>query len=235
MTGRAIMKPVIMRRVIKGAGGSARVFSILLVLLAASVFAPTRASSEEGEPLEEGRWIIGLDFLSSHVGAEDPTDPIPEGAIYSDEVGTGGALHIGYGFSPTFMLRLYMSGAQHESTDPDLNFELSAVALEAVYIFRAGQPLRPYLFGGFSGFATKGQHGDYNYEATGAGATCGTGLYYFLSRVVALHFAIRGEFVILEENEPQITLPGGGTVDTDAPFEWSGIAGKFSLGVAFRF
>ena len=34
---------------------------------------------------EDGKYLIGLDLHSSHIGADDPTDQSPAGAVFVDE------------------------------------------------------------------------------------------------------------------------------------------------------
>ncbi len=62
------------------------------------------------------RWLIGLDGVNSHI--EDNSD---EDSISVDEKASGGALQIGYRFSPNFMLRIYGGTADHPTSDPKVD------------------------------------------------------------------------------------------------------------------
>ncbi len=217
-----------------------RTSGILALVILAALAAPAAAQPgiyRPATPLAqaEPRFYLGLDFLSSHIGADDPQPSSPVDAVYVDEVGAGAALHFGWMLTRTFQLRLYLSDARHEATDPDVDFRLDGGTVEALHLFRAGQPLRPYLVGGLGGFSMKADRGGYRYETTGPGAVFGAGLYYLVTRSFLLHFQVRAEFINWEESKAEVELPGGGTVRTVTPIAESGAAGKFTLGCGFRF
>jgi hypothetical protein len=207
-------------------------FAFLLALLQLPLQVSGTTASEGGA---EGRFIVGLDFFSSHIGADDPTSETSPEAVFVEEVGQGGALTFGYLITPTFLLRLYLSGAEHDATDPDFDFRFSGGTFEGAYLFRPGRPLRPYLFGGLGGFTVKAEQDALEYETTGPGMVLGAGLYYFLSAHFAMHFSVRGEFINWDKAKARLTLPNGSAIETETPIEESGGAAKIGLGIAFRF
>ena len=175
----------------------------------------------------EDRWLIGLDGLSSHI--DDNED---ENNISVDEEAGGVGFQVGYRFSPTFMLRLYASAADHETNDADVTIRFGGAQFEAVYLFRDGRAFRPYLFGGLGGFMLESQQSSLLYEAEGAGLSFGTGAHYFVSGSVSLHGSLRLEAV--NWNKVRATYSGpGGDIAVETPVEESGYASKLSLGVAF--
>jgi hypothetical protein len=181
------------------------------------------------------RWFIGVDFLSSHIGADDPSEQSTPDDVFVDEVGAGAALQAGFMVSRAFMLRLYFSGASHDATDPDLDFRLAGVTIEGCYLFAAGNPFRPYLFGGLGGFNMKGDQDFYEYETTGGAITLGAGFYYYIWRHFALDFSLRGEFINWDESKANVTLPNGDRFTVSEPIKESGATGKFTLGFGFGF
>ncbi|MBK7704032.1 MAG: hypothetical protein IPI34_14670 [bacterium] len=87
--------------------------SVLLGCLAAA--APAAAADWEG-----GRWLLGLDVVSSTIGAnEDAAD------LLIDETAPGAGLQIGYLFTPNFQVRLF---AAAPSTRPATRTSRSASA-----------------------------------------------------------------------------------------------------------
>lgn len=198
----------------------------------AAVFASwTPAESAAGT---EG-FLLGLDFGTSHIGADDPSADDPAASVYVDETGGGASLLLGYGFTPSFTLRLNVSGAQHDTSDPDTEFWISSGTIEALYLFRNPDPLRPYIFGGLGGFSMRSRRDELDFEVTGPGAVVGGGLVYFLGENFALDFAVRGDFINWEESTATYTFPNGTTATVAAPVEGEGSAAKFLFGAGWWF
>ena len=174
------------------------------------------------------RWLIGLDGLSSHI--EDNND---EDSISVDEKASGGALQIGYRFSPNFMLRIYGGTADHPTSDPKVDIRFGGGLFEGVYLYRDGQSLRPYMFGGVGGFGLESQQASLLYKAEGAGVSFGGGLHYLVSRRVSLHGSLRLEAVNWNTVSVTYTAPDGGELAVETPVEESGFASKVTFGVAF--
>ncbi len=183
----------------------------------------------------DGKFFLGLDFLSSHIGADDPRPDDPSSTVYADETGAGAAFQLGVSLTSTFKLRLYFSGARHETNNPDVELRLGGGSLEALYMFSPDDALRPYLFGGIGAFRVESAQDQLNFSTDGPGATFGAGLHYFLGRHIALNFALRGEWINWDTSTAELILPNGSRVVTETPVEDSGFAGKFTLGLGFWF
>jgi hypothetical protein len=205
-----------------------------MVITAALALAfPARSASAAGGGTEG--FFVGLQFQTSHIGADDPADDSPEGSVFVDETGGGGMLRFGYGFTPRFALRIVGAGAVHETTDPDVNVSYSSGTLEAVYLFREGEPFRPTVFGGLGGFSLRSEKERLDYETTGGGAVIGAGIVYFLSRNFALDFELRGDLINWEKNKAQVDLGGGNVVTVETPVEDEGSAAHFVVGGTWWF
>ena len=139
-------------------------------------------------------------------------------------------LQFGYLVAPSFLLRLYVSGAVHETTLPDLEILYSGGLLEAVYLFHPGESFRPYVFGGLGGFAAESTLDDFTYSMEGPGASFGAGLYYHFTPYVSLHSSVRIEAVNWETAKVSV-----GAVEIEVPVDESGSAAKFTLGLGFWF
>lgn len=186
--------------------------TLLITLLAAGAAAA-----------QDGRWLLGLDGLSSYIGDNNEED-----AVSIDEQSGGAALQFGYRFSPNFMLRLYAGGASHPTNVGDIEIALISSLIEGVYIFRDGRAFRPYLFGGLGGFKVESRHDDLVFGLEGGGVSFGAGAHYLLGDTVSLHGSLRLEAI--NWNTAAVSL-GGSTIE--APVEESGSASKVTFGVAF--
>ena len=203
--------------------------SLLLAALAGLVlFPPATASATDG-------FILGLDLHTSHIGADDPSPDSPDGSVFVDETGGGVTLLIGYGITESFPLRFTISASAHETTDPDVDFLYSSATLEGGYLFRNGEPFRPFVSGGFGAFAIESRQDDLSFETTGPGAVIGAGFYYFFNENFALDFGVRGEFINWEQTTATLTLPGGSDLTVETPVEDEGSAAKFLFGASYWF
>ncbi|MFH1842103.1 MAG: outer membrane beta-barrel protein [bacterium] len=213
-----------------------RPLQLLMVLLLLGLVSPASATGEPApEQPDPDRWQVGLDILSSRIDATElpRSDPVQD--VQLDQSAVGAALYAGYDLTATFQLRLYISGTVHESTDPDREFRMTSATLEAAYRFRAGQPLRPYLFGGAGAFNLRNKQEFDTYTAEGAGVSCGGGLYYFLSRHFALHLSVRGEFINWSKTKTEDRRPPGEIVREERNIEDSATSGEFTFGAAYEF
>ena len=186
--------------------------TLLLTLLAAG-----------GAAAQDGRWLLGLDGLSSYVGDNNEED-----TVSIDEQSGGAALQVGYRFSPNFMLRLYAGGASHPTNVGDIEIAFLSSLIEGVYVFRDGRDFRPYLFGGVGGFKLESQKDELVFAVEGGGVSFGTGAHYLVSGSVSLHGSLRLEAV--NWNTATFAL---GDLAIEAPVEESGFASKLTFGVAF--
>jgi Outer membrane protein beta-barrel domain len=177
----------------------------------------------------ENPWVIGLDLVGNTIGEDDNGDE-----FIVEQDGGGAALQFGYLFSRSFQLRFYVSGALHETTNPDVDVTFSGGLFEGVYLFRPGQNFRPYVFGGLGGFALESQEDNFTYSAEGPGASLGGGLHYFFNPNVSLHSSVRFEAV--NWDTVKLTVEGGsGDLEIEVPVDESGNAAKFTVGLGFWF
>jgi opacity protein-like surface antigen len=192
---------------------------IALALAACLAAAPAAAG---------GRWMLGLDGLSSNI-----QDNNEEDNISVEEKAGGVGFHVGYRFSPSFMLRLYGGSADHATTNPDVDIRFGSGLLELAYLFREGQAFRPYLFGGAGGFTLESQQESLLFKAEGAGVSFGGGVNYHVSKTISLHGSLRLEAVNWSKLSATITLNDGSELAGATPIEDSGFASKATFGVAF--
>lgn len=178
---------------------------------------------------DENPWVIGLDFLANRAGDEDDYED-----FRIEETGGGAALQVGYLFTPSFLLRLYLGGAVHETDYADVDVSFGGALIEAAYIFRAGEAFRPYLFGGVGGFAAEAEENNLTYSTEGPGASFGVGLYYWFNPHVSLHSSARLEAVNWDKATYSIDT-GSATIEAEVPVDDEGSAAKLTLGVAFWF
>lgn len=192
----------------------------LIACLAAA--APAAAEGDFG-----GRWLLGFDAVSSTVGANEDA-----AVLLIEETAPGVGLQIGYLFTPNFQLRLFAAAAEHETSDPDVKIQVGGGTLDAVYLFRAGQKVRPYVFGGLGGFTVESQQADLLYKAEGPGMALGGGVHVMLGRKVSLHGALRYEAINWDKVTATYDGPGG-SASVTVPVDEEGTAGKVLVGVVF--
>lgn len=201
----------------------------LLALLLVLLLPNSEARAAGDSTRNENAWMVGLDLLANTVGDDEDDDEL---AI--EEGGAGGALQFGYRFTPRFLLRLYASGAVHETDRPDVDVTFSGGLIEAVYLFRPGQAFRPYVFGGLGGYRAEAEEGDFTYSTEGPGASFGGGMYYWFTPHASLHGSARIEAVNWDEATVTLDTPTG-LLEATIPVDDSGSAGKLTLGMAFWF
>ncbi len=211
-----------------GALAAAAAFAGLAIGLAA----PSRVAA--GAPDTRGFSLAAM-LQSTHIGSEDERDDGSPGSVFIGEQGVGVVVALGYGFTPAFATRLVLSGASHETSDPDIDVQFGAGTLEAVYLFRAGAPFRPYLFGGVGGYSLESQEDAFHFETTGPGVTLGGGLLYFVSEHVGLDAALHLDFINWEKQTAEIEGPSGSTVVVETPIEEEGSAARFAFGLGWWF
>lgn len=178
----------------------------------------------------EHRWLLGLDAVAGTVGDNEEADG-PDDIVIDEKAG-GLGLQLGYLLKPSFMLRLSAAGADHETSDPDVTIRFGGGTLDAVFLFRDGQPVRPYLFLGLGGYQAQARQDEVEYEIRGPGLAFGAGAHVRLGAQVTLHGALRLEAINWEEATATLDLPGG-DVEISAPIDEEAWASKVMLGVAF--
>ncbi len=211
----------------------------LFLSFTATVAAITLLSTIEGVAslahAGEKGLFIGLQLHSSHIGAEEPKPDSPEGSVFIEEDGGGAVFSLGYRFSDSFPVRIVVSGAAHETTNPEFDFVFSSVMIEAAYLFDSGLGLRPYLFGGIGGYSMKARQNGLSIESTGPGADFGGGLFYFLSEHFALDLALRFDVINWEKNVAELRGDSGDVVIVETPVDEEGAAAKILLGGSWWF
>jgi hypothetical protein len=220
--GVPLRRRELMRRIRNG-GAGAMIAAVALMLCAG-----------EGAAATDG-FFLGLNLHSSHINAEDENPNAPAGSVFIDDNGGGVTFFLGYGITPSFPLRLNLSVAEHETSDSNVEFFYSSVTIEAAYLFRDGEPLRPYVLGGFGGFAVRSRVDALDFETTGPGFVVGTGIVYFLSEHFALDFALRGDLINWDKQTATLTFSNGSQAVVETPVEGDGAAGKFLFGVSVWF
>lgn len=199
---------------------------ILLLTLLLSLLLPGARVLAAGN---QNPWLVGLDLLANGVNDDEDDDD-----LRIEDGGGGAALQFGYRFTPSFLLRLYASGAKHDTDRTDIDVVFSGATFEAVYVFRPDQAFRPYVFGGLGGFRAEAEEGDYTYSTEGPGMALGGGMFYWFSPHVSLHASLRMEAVNWDKATVSLDTPGG-LLEAEIPVDDSGSAGKLTMGMAFWF
>lgn len=203
---------------------AAALAALLFVTAVAIAPAPARAQDPQH------RWLLGLDLVAGTVGDnEDATGPDD---ITIEQKAGGLGLQLGWLLKPSFMLRLSAVGADHDTSDPDVTVRFGGGTLDAVFLFREGLPLRPYLFAGVGGYQAESRQQDVVYDIRGPGVAFGAGLHLRLGARATLHGALRVEAINWEKASVLLDLPGG-DLEVEAPIDEDGWASKVMLGVAF--
>ncbi|MFN0152109.1 MAG: outer membrane beta-barrel protein [bacterium] len=203
-----------------------------LAALAVGLAAPARAVA--AAPDTRGFSLAAM-LQSTHINSEDERTDATPGSVFVGEQGVGVVVALGYGFTPEFATRIVLSGASHETSDPDIDVQFGAGTIEAAYLFRAGAPFRPYLFGGVGGYSLESQKDAFRFETTGPGVTLGGGLLYFVSEHVGLDAALHLDFINWEKRTAEIEGPTGSTVIVETPIEEEGGAARFAFGLGWWF
>lgn len=205
--------------------GAAR--TVTLGLLATALLAAVGPAAADTDG-----FFFGLDLLSNRVGAAERTLDADPSSVFVDAVGGGADLFLGWGFSPSFPVRLSISAAQHDTSDPKIEVAYGSVTLDGMFLFRDPEVLRPYLYGGFGGFTLRSRQDALEWETTGPGILLGGGLFYFFGDTFALDFSLRGELVNWKKTRATLhTAAGDVTVET--PVEEEGSAAKLLFGASW--
>jgi hypothetical protein len=174
------------------------------------------------------RWAVGFDTLNSTIGST--TD---DGAVSVDERAPGGAFQVAYRLDRSLLLRIWIGGAEHPTSDPDIDLVFAGGTLDLCYLFRPGAALRPYVFGGLGGYSLFSQQDAFRYEVMGPGAVIGVGVFHRLGRRISLHGSARYEAANWERVRATLDTPGG-AVEVETPVEDSGSAAKLTFGVVIH-
>jgi hypothetical protein len=211
---------------------------VILVISGSLFVDPVQAADTEG-------FFVEILLNTNHLGRTDEREPgdSPED-VFIGENAPGGTFVFAYGFTPAFALRAAISGAQHESTEPDVDFQYGSVTIEASYIFRAESDVRPYVYGGLGIFDLESDNGSgnvgllpasYDYGTHGPGMDFGGGLYSFIGNHFVFDAGLRFDLISWENETARWTVVDGSTVIVNDPVEESGAAAKLLLGAGWWF
>lgn len=175
----------------------------------------------------ERRWLLGFDAVAGTIDDNETTADI---AINQKAGGLG--LQLGYRLTPSFMLRLAAIAADHETTDPDVSIRVAGGTLDAVFLFRDGNPFRTYLFAGLGAYQAASRQAALSYSVRGPGVAFGVGAFRRLGDCATLHGALRVESVNWEKSGATWEQSGSRS-DVAAPIEEDGWTSKVLVGVGF--
>jgi len=167
----------------------------LLVVVGLCLFlAPSIARAEAVE--DESGIYLGLKLA----GASLHTDEMSS-VFYVEDEGGGVQLDIGYRFNPVFTLEIVLGGSNHDTSDPMIEAKMESVQLFASYRFSPERSFRPYIKGGFAGYALVLESGSVSARISGGGVAFGGGFRYFLSPRFSLGVDLTHNMIRYDEAE----------------------------------
>jgi opacity protein-like surface antigen len=195
----------------------------MTLALAAALLAAATPAHAQKEDRERGVYL-GLKFIGSSLHVDD--DGESEFRIKDD--GGGFQVHVGYSFNRVFSMEFSFGGANHETSVQaiDANFFLAQLFFH--YRFQPGKAFRPYIKGGFGGYALEVSDGNASARIEGGGIPIGGGFDYFFSK----HFSLGVDFThnIITYDKVDFRL-GEATVGFDIDEEGA----MTSLGLALNY
>jgi hypothetical protein len=193
---------------------------IALVLFVAAVPA---AAQEEGR---DRGFYLGIVFLGSSLHVDDEQDG--EFRVHDD--GGGFLLRTGYSFNRVFSLEVQLGGANHDTSNPQVEARFAVVQICAHYRFSPGNAFRPYVKGGFGGYALFLDTSATDFQFEGGGIPVGGGFDYFFSR----HFSLGVDFThnIIQYNKATVLLEG---IDVGFDIDEEGAMTSLGLALAYYF
>jgi len=194
------------------------------LIMTAALLAVVGAGQAQAQAPER-RWLLGLDAVSGTIDDNELTED-----IVINQKANGLGLQLGYLLKPWFMLRVSAIAVDHETSDPDVTIRIGGATLDAMFLFRDGQPFRPYLFAGLGGYEAASQQAALVYDIRGPGAAFGAGAHLRLGDCATLHGALRVESINWEKAGATWEQPGG-AIEVAAPIDEEGWASKVMLGV----
>ena len=165
---------------------------LIAVLGSCLLVAPDVARA--GAPEDDKGIFLGLKLGGASLHADESSD-----AFFVKDDGGGLQLDIGYRFNPVFMLELVIGGSTHETSDPSIEARTAAVQLFAHHRFLADRPFRPYLKGGFGGYALRLESGPISAQLNGGGIAIGGGFRFFFSPHFSLGVDLTHNMIRYEE------------------------------------
>ena len=178
-------------------------------------------------------FAFGIGIQSNRIAVEKPTNDIPSGTVFVDEAAGGANLWVGYGFTPSFTLRLMAAAANHGTSDANVDIEWGGATVEAMYLFRNPSPWRPYVVGGVGGYSTRSRQDDLDFEVSGPGLLAGAGMLHSFNDTWALDLSLRAQFVNWKDASATFTFPDGTSSTVQTPIEDDGAALDLQLGLSW--
>ncbi len=218
------MKEVIVMKEHRNENSGRKTAAAAATMLAAACIMFGSSSLFAQVPANNRGFYCGFLFIGSSLHVEDTGEDIF--SIKDD--GGGAQVQFGYHFNPVFALELDLGGAQHDTTDPEIDGSFAMVQLFAVYRFVPDKQFRPYIKGGFGGYGLKLEGYDADLTVKGGGLALGGGFDYFFSR----HFSLGVDFThnIIRYDEVELRFADV-FIGTDIDEEGS----MSSLGLAFAY
>ena len=194
---------------------------LAIATLATALALTTTAGAHE--ITREKGFYLGLRISSSNLHTDDETQD-----FRVESNGGGLVLLAGYSFNRVFSLELDITGAGHQTTNPDITANFGGFELLAHYRWRPGRNFRPYVKGGLGVYGVTLQGNGDSVNVTGGGVPLGGGFDYFFTN----HFSLGLDLThhIIEYNQVEVDL-GGSTVGFDIDEDGA----QTALGLAFNF
>lgn len=201
---------------------------------------PVHAADTEG-------FFAEVSLNTNHLGGTEEREPgdSPDD-VFIGENAPGGTILFAYGLTPKFALRAAISGAGHESTEPNVDFHFGSLTIEAAFIFREGSDVRPYVYGGLGAFQLESNDGSglvgvlpteakFDYETNGPGMDFGGGLCSFIGDHFVFDAGLRFDLIRWEDETAKWTLQDGSTIVVNDVVDEDGTAAKLLLGAGWWF
>jgi hypothetical protein len=202
-------------------------FKKALVAALSILFASLLSTTSHAQTVEdESGFYLGLKFIGSSLHAEESTD----GDFFIKDDGGGVQLDIGYRFNRVFSLEFVLGGANHDTSDPKISAGFQSIQVFGFYRFSGERPFRPYLKGGFGGYALELDQGSLNVRIEGGGVAFGGGFRFFFTP----HFALGVDFThnIITYRETRLMFEGfsvGTSIDEEGSMTSLGLLFSYSF------
>jgi hypothetical protein len=163
------------------------VVAVLTLAIIASTDAPSAAQKED----RNRGFYLGVTFLGSSLHVDDDG----AGDFFVKDDGGGALLRAGYSFNRVFSLEFALGGANHETSIQAIDADFAVFQLFFHYRFLAGRALRPYIKGGFGGYALSLSDNNASVRIDGGGIPIGGGFDYFFSKHFSLGVDLTHNFI----------------------------------------
>jgi hypothetical protein len=195
-----------------------------VVLCALSVLMSTAAPAGAQVDGRDRGFYLGITFIGSSLHVDDEG----ESTFFVKDDGGGAQLKAGYSFNDVFSLEFALGGANHDTSNPAVDAGFAVVQIFAHYRFSPGNAFRPYIKGGFGGYALVLDSKSADARIEGGGIPIGGGFDYFFSS----HFSLGVDFThnIIQYDKVTFTL-----ADIDVGFDIDEEGSMSSLGLSLAY